>query len=73
MDFNVLRFGFLGDEDIGEDDSNDEDNNNDNHTFPQPSFRLPQPCDTAVFPFLGTRGSTSVMMMRHGLFQDVVE
>lgn len=73
MDFDILWLRFLGDENIGEDDSNDEDDDDDNHTLPHPSFRMPKPCDTTVLHFLRTCRRTSVMMMRHGLFQNVVK
>ena len=53
MDFNVLRFGFLGNEDVGEDNGDDEENDDKNQTLTQVALCFSHPGDTAVFLFLG--------------------
>ena len=63
MDFNILRFGLLGDEDVGEDDGNDEENDNDNHALLQPTLGLAHPFNTTEYILLGALGDTAMMMV----------
>ena len=67
MNLNVLRFGFLGNEDVGEDDGNDQKDNDDYHTLLQPSLGFPHPFDTLIFLFLGATyfAFRVMMMLRH--------
>ena len=54
MNFNILRLGGFGDEDVGEDDGYGQDNDDENHTLTQPALGFPHPFDTSEFHFLGT-------------------
>ena len=66
MDFNVLRFGFLGNEDVGEDNGDDEENDDDNQALTQPTLGATHPFYTTIFSFLGASYFVfRVMVMRH--------
>ena len=54
MDFDVLGFRLLCDEDVGEDNGDDEENDDEDQALTQPAFGSAHPRDTSVFLFLGT-------------------
>ena len=70
MDFDILGFGRLGDEDVGEDDGDGEDDDDDDHALPEPTLGLPHPGNSTVFLLLGLLKRASVMIMvRHIYFR----
>ena len=74
MDFDVIGFGRLGDEDVGEDDSDGEEEDDDDHALPEPTLGLPHPSDAPISLLLGAqRGASMMMVVRHKLLEDGVE
>lgn len=66
MDFDVLGFGLLSDEDVGKDDGDGKENNDYYQTLTQITYCLSHPFNTANFFFLGAANfAFRVMVMGH--------
>lgn len=66
MDFDVLGFGLLSDEDVGEDDGDGEKNDDDYQALAQPTLSATHPFNTANFLLLGASYfAFRVMVMGH--------